>query len=295
MRALPVDFDAHLQAGVTTLSRCWQLKLRNGAVVAFTDHDDDIGFDGIVHQAAAGFEASADVTHASFAVGGLDLEGAFSSESLVDAALQAGDYDGAVIELWWVNWQDVAQRVLVRRGVLGEVTKADEAFGAEVRGPMEVLETIKGLVYTAACDADVGDARCGVDLDDPQYLGLGSVGEALGPRRLRADGLDGFGAGWFEGGLLVFTSGLNATRRFVVKRHATETLGVFLDIAGEPPELIAAGDTFEVRAGCDKRFATCGEKFDNILNFRGFPHIPGNDAALNYVRADDDNDGGRLR
>lgn len=29
--------------------------------------------------------------------------------------------------------------------------------------------------------------------------------------------------------------------------------------------------------GCDKRAATCSGRFDNLLNFRGFPAVPGND------------------
>jgi uncharacterized phage protein (TIGR02218 family) len=264
-------------------------------VIGFTDHDDDVAFDGVDHLATAGFSASADVAHASFAVGGLDLEGAFSSDSLVDVELMAGDYDGAVVELWLVNWQAVDERVLIRRGILGEVTKADEAFRAEVRGPMQALEAIKGRVFTAACDADLGDARCGVDLADPAFRGEGTVAEAFGPRRLRAGGLGGFDAGWFDGGLLTFTGGANAGRRFLVKRHAVEALGVFLDLAGEPPQPIEVDDPFEVTAGCDKRFPTCGEKFENMPNFRGFPHIPGNDVVLNVARSTDRNEGRRLR
>ena len=48
------------------------------------------------------------------------------------------------------------------------------------------------------------------------------------------------------------------------------------------PEAIAAGDTFIVTAGCDKRFQTCHDRFNNVLNFRGFPHIPGNDFVISY-------------
>jgi uncharacterized phage protein (TIGR02218 family) len=47
---------------------------------------------------------------------------------------------------------------------------------------------------------------------------------------------------------------------------------------------IEPGDAFTVTAGCDKRFDTCREKFGNRLNFRGFPHMPGNDFALGYAR-----------
>jgi len=33
---------------------------------------------------------------------------------------------------------------------------------------------------------------------------------------------------------------------------------------------------------CDKRFATCRDRFANGINFRGFPHIPGNDFVIAY-------------
>jgi uncharacterized phage protein (TIGR02218 family) len=57
------------------------------------------------------------------------------------------------------------------------------------------------------------------------------------------------------------------------------------------PVDIASGDAFVVTAGCDKRFATCRQKFANGDNFRGFPHMPGNDFALNVARKGDENDG----
>jgi uncharacterized phage protein (TIGR02218 family) len=49
---------------------------------------------------------------------------------------------------------------------------------------------------------------------------------------------------------------------------------------------------FSVLAGCDKAFSTCKKKFDNALNFRGFPHLPGNDVAYSYVVEGSDFDGG---
>ena len=57
---------------------------------------------------------------------------------------------------------------------------------------------------------------------------------------------------------------------------------------------IVAGDAFMVSAGCDKRFPTCKAKFDNAVNFRGFPHMPGNDFALSYPKGDGANEGGVL-
>ncbi len=47
----------------------------------------------------------------------------------------------------------------------------------------------------------------------------------------------------------------------------------------------AIGDDVYIFPGCDKRLATCRDKFDNVRNFRGFPHIPGNDAMTQYPDA----------
>ena len=66
---------------------------------------------------------------------------------------------------------------------------------------------------------------------------------------------------------------------------------------GEPTtELLDAaplevGAPFTVYAGCDKRLATCAAKFANVVNFRGLPHMPGNDAIQTGPRAGDRLDG----
>ncbi len=36
---------------------------------------------------------------------------------------------------------------------------------------------------------------------------------------------------------------------------------------------------------CDKRLATCCERFANAANFRGEPHLPGNDLLTRYPGA----------
>ncbi len=58
---------------------------------------------------------------------------------------------------------------------------------------------------------------------------------------------------------------------------------------------VEAGDTFLIRAGCDKQFSTCKAKFDNAVNYRGFPQIPGDDFVLSYARRDDPGNDGKSR
>ncbi len=67
-----------------------------------------------------------------------------------------------------------------------------------------------------------------------------------------------------------------------MKVHRVALDGVLIELWQRTPEPIAVSDTFLVTAGCDKRFATCRDRFANSVNFRGFPHIPGNDFVISY-------------
>ena len=68
-----------------------------------------------------------------------------------------------------------------------------------------------------------------------------------------------------------------------VKRHHIDSDNDIIELWQAMAEPIAPGDTFAVSAGCDKRFAICRDRFNNALNFRGFPHIPGNDFIVRYA------------
>ena len=62
----------------------------------------------------------------------------------------------------------------------------------------------------------------------------------------------------------------------------------------EPIRLIEVGDALDIFAGCDKRFETCQSKFANAVNFRGFPHIPGQNTVIRYAAKGDANAGAVL-
>jgi uncharacterized phage protein (TIGR02218 family) len=294
MRIIDPGLAAHLAAGVTTLCRCWKLTRRDGVVEGFTDHDRALAFDGVTYEPATGFDAGEETSATGFAVGGLEVTGALSSDRLDAEDLAGGLYDHAEVAAYLVNWSAPEERHLLRLGHVGEVIREDGAFRAEIRGLAAALDEPRGRIFRPACDADLGDSRCGVDLGDPAYRGSGTVAAESGRRRFTADGLDGFAAGWFERGRLTWTSGANAGRGAEVKAHRIVGDAVQIELWQPMAGAIAAGDGFDLTAGCDKRFATCREKFANLDNFRGFPHMPGNDFALSYARPGDDNDGGPL-
>lgn len=292
MRQLPAGFQAHLDTGATSLCLCWKLATNDGRVYGFTDHDHDIGFDSIVFEAASGFTGSEIENGLGLAVDNLDVEGALSSLKLNEQDLFAGVFDNAQVEIWQVNWTDPAQRILLKKGNLGEVTRNENGFSAEIRGLSHNLNQPQGRLFQRDCDTDLGSSRCGVDLTLPAHRQNGTVSNLIEGSVFFAGGLDGFADGWFSSGRLEFTSGANLGRASEVKNFLVTAAGVKLELWLQMPDEIAAGDEFVITAGCDKTFATCRQKFANTKNFQGFPHMPGNDFVAFYPnRADGNNDG----
>ena len=72
------------------------------------------------------------------------------SERLAEADLVAGLYDNALIEIYRVNWQEPEQRVLMRYGNLGEVSRGQHHFRAEIRGLAHELQQPKGRIVQFA-------------------------------------------------------------------------------------------------------------------------------------------------
>jgi uncharacterized phage protein (TIGR02218 family) len=274
VRTLPSGFAAHLAGGVTTLCRCWSLRRRDGTALGFTDHDRDLTFAGLVHAARTGLEAAEASAESGFAVSGGDVAGALTSLGLTETDILGGVYDGASIETWLVDWTHPETRLLLDLGTIGEIRREGDAFVAEVRGVAARLDAEAGRSYRATCGAVLGDGRCRVDL--APWRGTGHVLDLPEAATLGV-ALDGsFAEGLFTGGSLAWTGGANAGLSADVRLQ----VGGLIELWESPPRPVAPGDTFTLTAGCDKRLATCRDRFANAINFQGFPHLPGNDAVM---------------
>ena len=291
MRALDLDFKAHLQTGATTLATCWRITRSDGVVLGFTDHDRALSFDGTAFNPESGASGSALSSSADLAVDNSDIEGALDDAALSAVDLAAGRYDGASVEIFRVNWAAPDQRVLMKKGVIGEVSRAGNAFKAELRGLSAALDQPVGRVFQRLCDVNLGSAKCGVDLADAAFKTTGAVTALRDDQSFIASGFDGFDDRWFDHGLLTWTTGANAGAKAHIKsQSASGAVSLWLPSGAG----VVVGDQFAATAGCDKRFTTCRDKFSNGINFRGFHLMPGNDFAVSYPLRGERNDGGKL-
>lgn len=294
MRDIAPDLQAALDTGATTLARCWRLERRDGVVLGFTDHDLDLSFDGVMFEPGSGLTASAVESVTGLASDSHDVAGGLSSDRISDTDISMGRYDGATVTLYLVNWRDVAQRIVLSRGQIGEIRRGDTAFEAEIVGLSDKLGQPFGRAYMHSGETKLGAPESGVDLNNPLNFGEGTIGVAIEAQQFSVTGLTDFADGWFTNGILTWTSGANLGLEAHVKGHLTAGTETVVELWLSPPQVVLPGDTFNITVGSGRSAAEYQERFGSLLNFRGFPHMPGDDIAASYPNSGGQHDGGSL-
>lgn len=285
----------HLQTGVTTTCRAWALTRRDGVVMGFTDHDRLLRFDGIEFRPDTGLTALALQQSTGLSVDNTEALGALCDAAIREEDIEAGRYDGADLRAWLVNWQDVDERALLFRGKIGELRRAGGAFEAELRGLTDALNVPLGRVYQKACSAVLGDRDCAFDLDTPGYAAARAAEEIEENRVFRFAEMGGFAGDWFRHGVIRVQGGAASGLVGLIKRDRIDGAGRVIELWHPLGARVAPGDALRIEAGCDKRMATCRFKFDNLMNFQGFPDIPGDDWTITDPTKSPRLDGGSRR
>ncbi|EBA16157.1 hypothetical protein RSK20926_20565 [Roseobacter sp. SK209-2-6] len=288
-------FLKHLQSGTTSVCRCWGLTRVDGMRYGFTDHDCTLAFAGWSFKAGTGLTARALAQATGLSVDNSEAQGALSDLSLTESDIVAGRFDGASLQCWLVNWQNPVERWLQFSGSIGELRRAGGAFEAELRGQTEPLNRPLGRIYQKSCTAVLGDASCGFDLQRLGYFFEGQVETYSDEGQFTWNALEGFEAEWFSGGRLSVLSGEAKGLWGAIKRDRTDSTGRHITL-WEPLKVpLQPGDLLRLDAGCDKRPQSCRLKFNNFINFQGFPDIPGEDWMMAVPKSTGRNSGGSRR
>lgn len=308
---------AHLASGNTTLAVCWRIERRDGALLRYTQHDrsldvslgspDPFDLSGS-YQAERNISGSSINSASDLSVSNMEVQGALELDYTFDginaADLEAGLFDSAAFFIFQVNWADPSSGVIPRRrGTIGNIKRdSDGRWSCELRSLGHALQQSTGRSYGVLCDANLGDARCGVDLN--AFTGTGVVISANSRRVFSAlidVGSPSVAAGFFQYGLLTFNTGANAG----YSREVASDTGGEIELFEGFPNAIAEDDTFSITAGCNKEHniavemsgddinpngpptvangrvtGDCEVKFLNSVNFRGFPNKPGPDTLI---------------
>lgn len=265
---------AWLAQPLVTAAWCWRLVRRDGVVVALTSHDRDLVRGGTLYRAAPGMRPSQIEQHDRLDGQSIDLSGAISSAAIRAEDIAAGRWDGAALVLLVADWADAAAApVIVAQGTLGSIEQRGREFAAELLGPMTVLDAPVVPLTSPTCRAALGDRDCRVALAP-----LTEVRRAVGVSG-RVVTLDApIAADLFVLGRLRWLDGAATGLVSPIIAQGVDSI----TLAELPPELPLLPVRVELQQGCDKRLATCAERFGNVLNFRGEAQLPGFDLLTRY-------------
>lgn len=290
MKTIPIALAPQYSGAGSTLAVCLKVTRVDGTVIAVTSHDRDLTVSAVVYTAAHALDISSIVSSANLSVDNLELK-VFPEEGddqlMLD--IQTGLWDGAEFELFEVNYLDPTDGILpIKHGTVGEIQLDLGVYTVEFRSLAQALQQPVGGVTQKTCRARFADWPTPVPgmlcrLDVAAWTVAGSI-TGVTSRQVVFDSSRTEALDWFGDGTFTFTTGLNAGRSRRIKFFEADAF-TFTEAF---PEAIEIGDEYEAVAGCRKRHARtltnpsgvsdCIDKFDNVLNFQGEPHLPGVDA-----------------
>jgi uncharacterized phage protein (TIGR02218 family) len=197
----------------------------------------------------------------------------FGVVSLLTAA-QAGLLRGATLQLERLVYDENAVyqgRWVEFAGTLAVKSTAGGVIKADVLSELNLLSTpFPRDVYQSQCKNTVFDANCRLVRSAWEVSGSISAVASGDAVRMQFTSALAQASGWFDQGVVQFTSGANAGIKRTVKRFAG---GVF-SFALPWPRDLAVGNSFVAVPGCARTLDACTNKFANRLHFRGEPFIP---------------------
>jgi Phage conserved hypothetical protein BR0599/Ubiquitin-activating enzyme E1 FCCH domain len=160
----------------------------------------------------------------------------------------------------------------------GIVTMADDSLHL-IEGQAVTISGVAGMeiinTVTIARNPVGNTFELGIDTTDtgdyPPYTSGGTVTPL------------GSNTGYFDFGMVTWVTGENAGLSMEIKAYVPGQVTLALPM----PFPISSGspqDTFVISAGCDKSFTTCRDRFNNVVNFRGEPYVPGIDKLIQVGR-----------
>ena len=252
----------------------WSIRRRDGVTLGFTSHDRDIAFGGIRYRCAPGMVPSAIRRTASLERDAVEVEGVLAHDAISAEDLEQGRYADARVAIGVVDWETLEHATLFH-GRLGNVSQEDGKFEAELRSAKSDLEVDFVPRTSPTCRAGFCDAACG--LSPARFTHLGTV-SAIVMVANTVTFAAAIPAQWLLRGQLKWLDGpLAGVTMRVIDIDGTALVLDRLLLDG-----VSVGHRAMLREGCDHTLATCSSRFGNAVNFRGEPHLPGNDLLARY-------------
>jgi uncharacterized phage protein (TIGR02218 family) len=259
-------------------AQIWTITRLDGEVFRFTSLDRDLDWGEHTYQACNSLIPSASEAVSEVdAAGTMDLSGIVGEGGISELALFAGLFDGAYAEAWLVPWAGAGRPRRLLKGTFGPVEHGPNGFRVELLGDgAKLMQTPLVRLLQPGCDYVFGGTGCEKDLGPLTVTG--TVDSATGQRNF-VDAARAEAAGYFSGGRVTFTNGMNSGITAEIKEHGD---GGSFELWPKLAFPIIAGVTYSMVPGCTHRKEASGgtngcTAWANLLNYGGNPSVPGRD------------------
>jgi uncharacterized phage protein (TIGR02218 family) len=259
----PLTVDSHYRA------LCLRIVPKIIPPVLLTDFPRDLVMNtGDTYKTSSGYQFTGYSANADMTGDVIDLEGIAGYAGIDRDVVASGLFDGARCYLFAVDWRNpIVDNEPMTCSIFGKTALVDGRYRIEEMSLIDLLGQSIGMTVRPQCRHTFGDKICRVPLT--KYAGIivsatDNANFIVGGRTEPDD--------YFGYGTIAITSGknVNIKPREIKAYTASGNVEVY-----EPFYYpLQAGDTYEMTAGCRKRLSDCRDKWNNVINFGGFPNVP---------------------
>ena len=169
MRTLNPILFAALKKTDTRMDVGWLIVRTDGGRYGFTSADTEFVYGGDLYTPSNGFNASAIVSKADASVDNMEIQ-VLEHDTITEGDLLAGVWSNAKVQIFWVvpshpEWGVVP----LRGGLLGQIVVKSGQFTTQLRSLLQQMQQPFGYLFQLVCNAELGDPRCGVQLNAPAW------------------------------------------------------------------------------------------------------------------------------
>jgi uncharacterized phage protein (TIGR02218 family) len=252
--------------------RCFKIKSKDGDIIAFSEHHSPLELEGIVYRSSCSSEENSESRAFSDMTGSsCGIVAIFDGAAIEKDEVFLGKFDGAVVNIFMVNYNHLEYgSINIISGFIDSLEISGEKIYFNIAGIMSILEKTVGDVYSPLCRAKFCDKKCSLAIQN--YTFYGAIATVASDTEFHSEdnAIKSKNRDYFKYGFISFESGKNTGVSIEVKQSY---LGdIVLNMS--PPRVMEVGNQFKLVSGCDKKFSSCIERFENAINFRGEPNLP---------------------
>ncbi len=273
-------------------ARIWEITRKDSEPLRLTDHDRNITYDGELYYGSAKFiddaspegaEGTAHRKELEGVKGDTEIRGIVASPLITEADLHAGRFHDAMVIERVVDWRfPMARPILALQYWIDELEYGGEEWVARLNSGASRLQQPHGGLYHWKCPVELGEDGCPVNVASLSLAGSVNTVTSRDELIIYAAGFTSLHYdNYFEFGRIDFTSGPMASTSVDVRWHTDHSslLATFHLTDNLELDPVAAS-TLTLVPGCDKTIEMCHTKFSALIDFRGYPHIPGTDRSV---------------